>query len=114
MTDARPRPVETDDAPSAPPVQSAWGAALNGVLAGAVSIGVATLLAGVLAWLGLAGGTPSPIPAVAGAFIDRTPPWLKDFAVSAFGTNDKLALSIGMTVVLLVVCALIGVLARTR
>ena len=42
MTDARPRPVETDDAPSAPPVQSAWGAALNGVLAGAVSIGVAT------------------------------------------------------------------------
>jgi DMSO/TMAO reductase YedYZ molybdopterin-dependent catalytic subunit len=114
MTDARPRPTDTVDAPRVPPVQSAWSAALNGVLAGAVSIGVATLLAGVLAWLGIAGGTPSPIPAVAGAFIDRTPPWLKDFAVSAFGTNDKLALSLGMTVVLLAVCAVVGVLARTR
>jgi DMSO/TMAO reductase YedYZ molybdopterin-dependent catalytic subunit len=91
-----------------------WGAALDGVLAGAVSIGVATLLAGILAWLGIAGGTPSPIPAVAGSFIDRTPPWLKDFAVATFGTNDKLALSIGMSVVLLVVCAGIGVLSRTR
>ena len=76
---------------------STWVAALDGVIAGAVSIGVATLLAGVLVWLGMAGGTPSPIPAVAGAFIDRTPPWLKDFAVSTFGTNDKLALTIGMS-----------------
>ncbi len=93
---------------------STWAAALDGVIAGAVSIGVATLLAGVLAWLGMAGGTPSPIPAVAGAFIDRTPPWLKDFAVSTFGTNDKLALTIGMSVVLVLVCAAIGVLSKRR
>ena len=79
-----------------------------------MSIGVATLLAGVLVWLGIAGGTPSPIPAVAGAFIDRTPPWLKDFAVSTFGTNDKLALTIGMVVVLVAACAGIGVLSRRR
>jgi DMSO/TMAO reductase YedYZ molybdopterin-dependent catalytic subunit len=91
-----------------------WAAALDGVIAGAVSIGVATLLAGVLAWLGMAGGTPSPIPAVAGAFIDRTPPWLKDFAVSTFGTNDKLALTIGMSIVLVLVCAAIGVLSKRR
>ena len=80
-------------------------AAVDGVLAGAVAIGVATLLAGVLAWLGLAGGTPSPIPAVGGAFVDRTPSWLKDFAVAAFGTNDKLALFVGMGVVLVAVFA---------
>ena len=132
MTDLSPRPAKTDATRSvspplgggstaAPPEQrvepmsgSTWGAALNGVIAGAVSIGVATLLAGVLVWLGIAGGTPSPIPAVAGAFIDRTPPWLKDFAVSTFGTNDKLALTIGMVVVLVAACAGIGVLSRRR
>src|SRR5689334_599623 len=133
MTDLSPRSAKTDattgvpsplggGSTAAPPDQrveerpsgSTWGAALNGVIAGAVSIGVATLLAGLLVWLGIAGGTPSPIPAVAGAFIDRTPPWLKDFAVSTFGTNDKLALTIGMVVVLLIASALIGVLARTR
>ena len=133
MTDLSPRPAKTDatrnvppplggGSTAAPPDQrveeptsgSIWGAALNGVIAGAVSIGVATLLAGVLVWLGIAGGTPSPIPAVAGAFIDRTPPWLKDFAVSTFGTNDKLALTIGMVVVLVAACAGIGVLSRRR
>jgi DMSO/TMAO reductase YedYZ molybdopterin-dependent catalytic subunit len=134
MTDVSPRPAKRDVTPSvpsplgggstvvppepdvdeSPPERSTWGAALDGVLAGAASVGVATLLAGVLAWLGLAGGTPSPIPAVAGAFIDRTPSWLKDFAVAAFGTNDKLALSAGMTVVLLVVSGLIGIVARRR
>jgi hypothetical protein len=133
MTDLSPRPAKTDATRSVPPPlgggstaappdqhveepssASTWGAALNGVIAGAVSIGVATLLAGVLVWLGIAGGTPSPIPAVAGAFIDRTPPWLKDFAVSTFGTNDKLALTIGMVVVLVAACAGIGVLSRRR
>jgi DMSO/TMAO reductase YedYZ molybdopterin-dependent catalytic subunit len=133
MTDVSPRPAKSDatrSVPSplgggstaAPPDQvvekplsgPTWGAAVDGVIAGAVSIGVATLLAGVLTWLGLAGGTPSPIPAVAGAIIDRTPPWLKDFAVATFGTNDKLALTIGMVVVLVVACAGIGVLSKRR
>ncbi|MEP6650140.1 MAG: molybdopterin-dependent oxidoreductase, partial [Lapillicoccus sp.] len=126
MTDVRPLKdtpsdgsgrVESEDrGPSQghnPPSSWRWGA-LDGVLAGGVAIGVATLLAGVVAWLGLAGGSPSPIPAVAGAFIDRTPPWLKDFAVSTFGTNDKLALTVGMVVVLVAACAGIGILSRRR
>ena len=133
MTDLSPRPAKTD-APStarsplgggstaAPPDDRVeeqppgrpGEAAVDGVIAGAVSIGVATLLAGLLVWLGLAGGTPSPIPAVAGAFIDRTPAWLKDFAVSTFGTHDKLALTVGMVVVLVVACAGIGVLSKQR
>jgi DMSO/TMAO reductase YedYZ molybdopterin-dependent catalytic subunit len=111
MTDVRPR-VSEQDAGRPAAARSVWWAALDGVLAGAVAIGVATLLAGIFARVGLAGGTPSPIPAVAGAFIDRTPPWLKDFAVATFGTNDKLALSAGMAVVLVVVCAGIGILSR--
>lgn len=94
--------------------RSVWWSAVDGVIAGGVAIGLGTLLAGFLTWMGIAGGTPSPIPAVGGAFVDRTPPWLKDFAVSTFGTSDKLALFCGMAVVLVAVCAAIGVLARTR
>ncbi len=90
------------------------GAALDGVLSGAIALGLATLLAGLMSWLGLGGGTPSPVVAVGGAFVDRTPPWLKDFAVAAFGTSDKVALFVGMAVVLVVICAGIGVVTRTR
>ena len=43
-----------------------------------------------------------------------TPLWLKNFAVSTFGTNDKLALFSGMALVLLAVCAGVGVLAARR
>ncbi len=99
---------------SARPLHDTRGSALDGVLAGAVALGSATLLAGAAGWLGLSGGTPSPVVAVGGAFVDRTPPWLKDFAVSSFGTNDKLALFVGIALVLIVLCAGIGVVARTR
>ncbi len=88
--------------------------ALDGIVAGGLAIGVATLLAALLTVGGYAGGQPAPIAAVGGAFIDRTPPWLKDFAISTFGTHDKLALLVGTLVVLAVVCALIGLLARRR
>jgi DMSO/TMAO reductase YedYZ molybdopterin-dependent catalytic subunit len=87
-------------------------AALEGIVAGVLAIGIATLLAGLFNVLGMAGGQPSPVPAVAEAFIDRTPPWLKDFATSTFGTNDKLALLVGMLLILTVVCAGVGLLTR--
>ena len=84
------------------------------LLAGALTLGVATLLSGALARVSLTGGQPSPVLAVGGAFVDRTPLWLKNFAVSTFGTNDKLALFVGMALVLVLVCAAIGVLAARR
>lgn len=87
-------------------------AALDGLLAGGLAIAIATFLGGVMSFLGLSTGTPAPIAAIGGAFIDRTPPWLKDFAVSTFGTHDKTALLTGMGVVLVLLCAGIGVLAR--
>ncbi len=86
--------------------------ALAGVLAGGLTIGVAELVAALLVRSGRAGGTPSPVVAVGGAFIDRTPAWLKDFAVSAFGTSDKVVLLAGIAVVLVVAAAIAGVLAR--
>ena len=94
-------------------MKRSW-AALVGVLAGALTLGVATLLAGVMTRTGLATGTPSPVIAVGGVFVDHTPPWLKDFAVSSFGTKDKLALFVGMALVLTALCAVIGVLGARR
>ncbi|HEY5249454.1 MAG TPA: molybdopterin-dependent oxidoreductase [Dermatophilaceae bacterium] len=85
-----------------------WSAAV-GVVAGVFTVGVATLLAALMTSTGLAGGPPSPIFAVGGAFVDRTPPWLKDFAISTFGTHDKVALIVGMVIFLVAVCVVIGV-----
>ena len=90
-----------------------WSA-FAGVAAGALTLGVATFLAGLMTRAGLVGGTPSPLIAVGGAFVDLTPPWLKDFAISTFGTHDKQALFAGMALFLTALCALIGVLGARR
>jgi len=90
-----------------------WSASV-GVAAGVFTVGVATLLAAVMTGIGLAGGTASPVVAVGGAFVDRTPPWLKNFAIATFGTHDKAALFVGMALFLLVVCAVIGVVGARR
>ena len=50
----------------------------------------------------------SPIDAVGSEVIDRAPRWLKELAISWFGTNDKLALRIGIVVILAIIAALVG------
>ncbi|MCM3662197.1 molybdopterin-dependent oxidoreductase [Georgenia satyanarayanai] len=92
--------------------RSRGAAALAGLVAGAVTLGAAELLAGLLSRATTVTGTPSPLLAVADAFVDLTPPWLKDVAVATFGTADKTALFVGMALVLLAACAGIGLLAR--
>jgi DMSO/TMAO reductase YedYZ molybdopterin-dependent catalytic subunit len=94
-------------------VKRSWPA-LIGIAAGALTVGVATLLAGLLTRTGLTTGTPSPVFAVGGAFVDRTPPWLKDFATTNFGTHDKTVLIVGMALVLITVCAVIGIVGARR
>jgi DMSO/TMAO reductase YedYZ molybdopterin-dependent catalytic subunit len=54
----------------------------------------------------------SPFLAVGNAAIDLTPAPLKEFAVTSFGTADKLVLLSGMAVFLLVVAAAAGLLSR--
>jgi DMSO/TMAO reductase YedYZ molybdopterin-dependent catalytic subunit len=88
--------------------------AAAGIVAGALTLGVATLLAGLMTSIGLATGTPSPVIAVGGVFVDRTPPWLKDFAISTFGTHDKQALFVGMALFLTTLCAVIGIIGARR
>jgi len=94
-------------------MKRSWSASV-GVVAGVFTVGVATLLAAVMTSTGLAAGTPSPVFAVGGAFVDRTPPWLKDFAIATFGTHDKAALIVGMTLFLIAICAAIGIAGVQR
>ena len=89
-----------------------WSA-VAGIAAGALTVGVAELTAAVAVRMGAA-GTPSPVVALGEAFIDRTPPWLKDAAVSTFGTHDKSALLGGIALVVVVAAAVSGVLAAWR
>lgn len=83
-------------------------AALAGLAAGAVTLGVGSLVALVT------GPSTDPLVAVGSAFVDATPAWLKDFAASTFGTADKVVLGIGEVVVVLALAALAGVLAARR
>ena len=107
-------PATRPETAQEPPARPLWWGALDGVVAGLVTVGVATLAASLLVAVGQSSGQPAPVAAVSGAFIDRTPPWLKDFAVATFGTNDKRALLVGTVAVLALACAAIGVLAARR
>ena len=82
--------------------------AVAGFLAAAVAIGVANLVAAFVR------PQASPIIAVGGAFIDRTPPALKNFAVEKFGENDKTMLLLGMYVTIALIALVIGMLAWRR
>jgi hypothetical protein len=73
-----------------------------------VALGVANLVAAFVR------PQASPIIAVGGAFIDRTPSALKNFAVEKFGENDKNMLLLGMYVTIALLAITIGILAWRR
>ena len=83
-------------------------AALAGVAAAALGLGISEAIAAVLA------GTTSLVDAVGQVVIDLQPAGAKDVVVSIFGTNDKLALEIVVTIVALALGALFGILATRR
>lgn len=107
---------EDVSAAPAPPSKLLWTrrslAAAGGIVAGIVTVGIAEFLAGIMLRQGWSDGTPSPVLAVGGAFIDRTPAWLKTFAIDNFGTQDKHVLLGGIAVVLVLLSLLIGTLLR--
>ncbi|QCB96450.1 oxidoreductase [Arthrobacter sp. PAMC25564] len=83
-------------------------AALAGVAAAAVVLSVAELTGAFFT------ARATPVIALGSTFIDFTPPWMKDFAVTAFGTNDKAALFVGMGVTILVLACVLGVVAYRK
>jgi DMSO/TMAO reductase YedYZ molybdopterin-dependent catalytic subunit len=108
-------PLNVDADPSTAPARAPfWMAGLAGLVAGAVTVGVASLLAALLKLTGHGTDTASPVIAVGGAFIDRTPGPLKDYAIRTFGSNDKLVLLSSIAVVLVVLAVVAGLLAARR
>lgn len=82
-----------------------WPAALAGVLAAGLGLGVAELLAGLL------NRGVTPVLAVGEVVIELSPTWLTEWAIETFGTADKAVLIGGVVVVLTALSAAIGVLA---
>ena len=82
--------------------------AVAGLLAAATALGVGQLVAG------LTGASGSPVVAVGELQIDFTPPWLKNFAIANFGSDDKLVLVSGILVVIAIFAAVIGAAATRR
>jgi len=81
---------------------------LAGLAAALVALAVAELLAGLnRAWR-------SPVLDVGDRVIDAAPPFVKEFAIDTFGTNDKPALLIGIGVVLVVYAGIVGFVALRR
>jgi DMSO/TMAO reductase YedYZ molybdopterin-dependent catalytic subunit len=83
-------------------------AALAGVAAAGVVLSVAELVGAFFT------ARATPLIALGSTFIDFTPPWMKDFAVATFGTNDKAALFVGMAVTILVLACVLGVVAYRK
>ncbi len=72
-------------------------AGIAGVIAALVALGAGELLAGLF------DAVPSPLASVGGLVVDRSPSFVKDFAIAVFGTADKAALAIGTSVIALLV-----------
>ncbi|MGW6054204.1 sulfite oxidase [Streptomyces sp. NPDC055189] len=88
---------------------SAWRlgglGALSGLLAGYAALATAELVSVAVR------PESSPVIAVGGAAIDRTPAAVKDWAIRHFGTNDKLVLQLGILAVLTLLALFLGALA---
>ncbi|MFE7354934.1 molybdopterin-dependent oxidoreductase [Streptomyces sp. NPDC057543] len=100
---------DSQQAGAARPRRSHWArttlAALSGLIAGFCALAVAELVAAVVR------PEAGPVTAVGSAVIDRTLPAVKEFAVRNFGTADKLALQLGILVLLALFAVVVGVLA---
>jgi DMSO/TMAO reductase YedYZ molybdopterin-dependent catalytic subunit len=81
---------------------------IAGLLAAAVAVSAGQLAAAIIS------PEASPVAAVGSLAIDFTPPPVKDFAISAFGTHDKLVLVSGILLLLAGYAAWIGTLAMRR
>nr|MYR37716.1 molybdopterin-binding oxidoreductase [Streptomyces sp. SID4944] len=80
-------------------------AALSGLLAGFAALTVAELVSAAVR------PEASPVTAVGGAAVDRTPAGVKDWAIRTFGESDKLVLQLGIVATLALFAVAVGLLA---
>ena len=81
--------------------------ALAGLLAGAIAVGIGSLVAGIIE-------VRTPIDAVGTQVIDHAPVWLINLGKRWFGTGDKDALRFGIYLILGVAAALLGIASIRR
>ena len=83
-------------------------AAVAGVLASGLALGAGELLSGI------SGRIPSLVTRVGDIVIDNVPGSVERWAIDTFGTNDKPALVIGITIISLLIGAATGIAAARR
>ncbi|MCB0965074.1 MAG: molybdopterin-dependent oxidoreductase, partial [Acidimicrobiales bacterium] len=100
------------DAPTAPadppPHPSWWRSAIAGLVAAAVALAVGELVAGLSSRL------TAPVISVGNRVVDAVPRQVKDTAIDLFGTNDKVALLVGIYTIAALFGLGLGVLAARR
>ena len=74
---------------------------LAGVVAGGLALAVGAAVAAIT-------HVVSPVDAVGSEVIDRAPRWLKELAISWFGTADKTALRVGIVTILALIACAVG------
>lgn len=83
-----------------------WVRALFGLVSGASALAFGSAFASLLSAV-------SPVDAVGASFIDRTPMWLRELAITWFGDDNKMVLRIGIFVVLACLALVLGGACRT-
>lgn len=82
--------------------------AIAGAMSAGLALGASELIAGLIP------AAPSLVEGLGNVVIDNVPPAVKDFAISLFGTADKLVLLISIAVVTVLIGGVVGVVARKR
>lgn len=97
----------TSPAPQATHSRTADLAAfVAGGLAAGLGIAIGELMAGLVP------GAPSLIIAIGDFVIENQPPGAKELIVELFGTNNKLALNVGIAVTAILIAGVLGVIGR--
>ena len=91
-----------------PSIRAGTGAVV-GIVTALVSLGVAQLIAAILS-----SPIGAPVSAVGELSIDHTPPAVKNFAISTFGSHDKTVLVWGIRVVLILFAIALGIAALRK
>ncbi|MGW4719522.1 molybdopterin-dependent oxidoreductase [Nocardia sp. NPDC004260] len=78
-----------------------------GIVSAGLTLGVAELLAAFL------GPDSAPLHLLGSAVVDHTPDGVREWAIATFGTNDKAALYLIMSVIAVLVAGVAGAIERT-
>jgi DMSO/TMAO reductase YedYZ molybdopterin-dependent catalytic subunit len=80
-----------------------WGPGMAGAVAVGAALAVSEFLAAIVH------GVPSLVTSVGSLVVPVVPPWLEDWAIATFGTDDKAVLAVGTVVLTMAVGAWAGV-----